>query len=149
MLYGLSAADTRQVGRGLLLLAVAIAVGVVAVDNQLGRLTARPDFGRVLNISRDEAGYYHAHVLGQLWEVKGTYPVGEVENAAGSLTVTVDGHRLTVPVAARFNLDGAVFWLEVWRRQFVAAALRTKRELAACGEELRPYVRGVIDGLRR
>lgn len=149
MILSLSSADMRQVGRGLLMLAVAIVIGVVAVDNQLSRLTARHDFGQVLNIRRDEAGYYHAYVFGQSCEVKAAYPVGTVTGGAGALTVAVAGHKLTVPTAARFELGEAAYWLEVWRRQFVAAALRTKQELAVYGEELRPLVRGLIDAVKR
>ncbi len=149
MLQELSAADTRRVGRGLLVLAAAIVIGVVAVDNQLSRLTARHDFGRVLSVSRDQACYYRAYLFGQGWEGKAAYRVGTVNSGDGSLTVTAAGHRLTVPTAARIELGEALRWLEVWRQQFVAAALRTKRELAAYGEELRPLIRGLIDAVKR
>ncbi|HWQ61991.1 MAG TPA: hypothetical protein VN521_06745 [Negativicutes bacterium] len=149
MLSSLSSADTRQVGRGLLIFAVAIVIGVVAVDNQLSRLTARHDFGQVLNIRRDEAGYYHAYAFGQSCEVKAAYPVGTVTGGDGALTVAVAGHKLIVPTAARFELGEVVYWLEVWRRQFVAAALRTKQELAVYGEELRPIIRNIVDGIKR
>ncbi len=149
MLHGLSAADTRQVGRGLLALAVAIVIGVVAVDNQLSRLTARQDFGQVLNVRRDGDCYYHVRVFGQSWGGKAAYTAGKVKNGDGVLTVAVAGRELAVPLNARFELDGVVYWLEVWRRQFVAAALRTKQELAAYGEELRPVIRGLIDAVRR
>lgn len=149
MLLGLSAADTRLVGRGLLILAAAIVIGVVAVDNQLSRLTARDDFGRVLHVGRDGDCRYQAYLFGQGWEGKAAYRAGTIAAGDGTLTVAAGGHRLTVPTAARFELGGAAHWLAVWRRQFVAAAWRTKQELAVYGEELRPLVRGLLEAIKR
>jgi hypothetical protein len=149
MLLGLSAADTRVIGRGIAILCVAIAVGVVAVDNQLNRLTARHEFGQVLNVRREASGYYRAYIFGQSWGVRAVYPVGSITSGGDALTLEVGGRRLTVPTAVRVELDRAVFWLEVWRRQFVAAAVRTKQELGAYWDELRPLVRELMDAVKR
>jgi hypothetical protein len=149
MLTGLSAADTRLVGRGIVVLCVAIAVGVAAVDNQLNRLTARHDFGQALNIRREESGHYRAYVLGHSWGVRAVYQVGRVAYAGDSLTFEAAGRKLTVPTAARMELGRAAHWLGVWRSQFVAAARDTKRELMVYWDGLRPYIRGLIDAVKR
>lgn len=149
MFLGLSAADTRVISRGIAILCFAIAVGVVAVDNQLNRLTARHEFGQALNIRREASGYYRAYVFGQSWGVRAVYPVGSITNSSDALTLEVGGRRLTVPTAVRLELDRAAYWLEVWRRQFVTAAVRTKRELAAYWDELRPHVRELMDAVKR
>lgn len=149
MLLGLSTADTRVISRGIAVLCVAIVVGVVAVDNQLNRLTARHEFGQVLNIRREASGYYRAYVFGQSWGVRAVYPVGSITTGGDVLALEVSGRRLTVPTAVRVELDRVVYWLEVWRRQFVAAAVRTKRELAGYWGELRPLVRELMDAVKR
>ncbi len=149
MLLRLSAADARVISRGIAVLCVAIAVGVVAVDNQMNRLTARHEFGQVLNVRREASGYYRAYVFGQSWGVRAVYPVGSITNSDGAITLEVGGRRLTVPTAARVELDRAAYWLEVWRGQFVSAAVRTKLELAAYWDELRRLVRGLMDEVKR
>ncbi|MDR7867276.1 MAG: hypothetical protein RIN56_10700 [Sporomusaceae bacterium] len=149
MLLGLSAADTRVISRGIAILCVAIAVGVVAVDNQLNRLTARHEFGQALNIRREASGYYRAYFFGQSWGVRAVYPVGSITGGGDALTLEVGGRRLTAPTAVRVEFNRAVYWLEVWRRQFVAAAVMTKRELAGYWEELRPLVRELVDAVKR
>ena len=148
MLLGLSAADARVISRGIAILCIAIAVGVVAVDNQLNRLTARYEFGQALNIRREASGYYRAYFFGQSWGVRAVYPVGSI-TGGDALTLAVGGWRLTAPTVVRLELDRAVYWLEVWRRQFVAAAVMTKRELAGYWEELRPFVRELVDAVKR
>ncbi|MDT8901973.1 hypothetical protein [Anaeroselena agilis] len=149
MLLGLSAADARTISRGILILVFAIAAGVVVADNQLNRLTARHEFGQALNVRREASGYYRAYVLGQSWGVRAVYPVGSISANGDSLSLEVAGRRLTVPTVVRVELDRAVYWLVVWRGQFVAAAVRTKRELAGYWGELRPLVRELMDAVKR
>ncbi len=149
MLLGLPATDARVISRGITILVLAIVVGVVAVDNQLNRLTERHEFGQALNVRREASGYYRAYVFGQSWGIRAVYPVGTIKSGGDAFTLEVGGRRLTVPTVVRMELDRAAYWLEVWRRQFVAAAVRTKRELAGYWDELRPLVRELIDAVKR
>jgi hypothetical protein len=149
MLLGLSAADARVMSRGIVIFTVAVIVGVVAADNQVNCLTARNDFGQALNIRRETDGFYRAYVFGQNWGLKTVYPVGAITSGDDALTVTVSGQRLTVPTAARFNLERTIYWLDVWRRQFVAAAWRTRQELAGYREQLQPFIHYIIGVLKR
>ncbi len=149
MLLSLSAADARVISRGLVVLAVAVAVGVAAADNQINRLTARNEVAQGLAVRRDAAGYYHAYLFGQGWTMKAAYPVGTITGGDGKLTVAAAGRSVTVPTVVRVELAEAEYWLGVWRRQFVAAALRTRAELNVYMEELRPLVRKIIDAVKQ
>jgi hypothetical protein len=149
VLLSISSADARVIGRGLAVLALAVAVGVAAADSQLNRLTARSDFSQALAVRRDAAGYYRAYLLGQSWAMRAAYPLGTVAGGNGKLTVAVAGRSVTVSTVARVELAEAEYWLGVWRRQFVAAAMGMRAELAGYAEELRPLVRKIIDAVKR
>lgn len=147
MLVRLPAADARIIGRGVVVLVLVIALGVAAVENQLNHLTARSDFVQVLNLRRD-GGYYHAYFFGQSWGLRAIYPVGALASDGDSLTVAVAGRQITVPTAVRIELAGIVYWLDLWRGQFVAAALRTKRDLTGYWDQVRPFLRGLADAVK-
>ncbi len=149
MLLTLSTNDAKVITRGLAVLAVAVAVGVTAADNQLNRLTARNDFAQALAIRRDAAGYYRAYLLGQSLVMKAAFPAGTIASGDGTLRVAAAGLSVTVPTVARIELAAAEYWLDVWRRQFVAAAWRTRAELNVYVEELRPLVRKMIDTVKQ
>jgi hypothetical protein len=59
------------------------------------------------------------------------------------------GRKLAVPTATRIKLDRAEYWSGGVALQFAAAARETKRELTAYWDGLRPYIRELINAVKR
>lgn len=147
-MLSMAAADRRILRRGLAVLVFVIAAGVTVVETQMNHLTQRREFAQVLNLRRETSGYYRAYLFGQSWGVRAIYPLGTIANNGRSVTLALGGGRITVPTVLAVDIDRTVYWLEVWRRQFVSEAFKTKEELAVLLEQLRPLFRKLADEVR-
>jgi hypothetical protein len=135
--------------RGLAVLAAVVVAGVTVVDAQMNELTQRQEYGQVLNVHRDGAGYYRIAVLGASAAFRAAYPVGTIAGGERSLTIGVGGTSVTVPTVLTVDSGRTLFWLEVWRRQFVDEAFKTKEEMAVLLGEMRPLLRKIADVIHR
>lgn len=149
MLLGLPARDVRVIVRGLAALILAVAVGVTAVEHQLNQLTGSGEVVGILNLGRDDGGRYHACVFGHSAAVRAVYPIGRIAGDARSVTVEAAGVAVTLPTCFSVDCSPAAYWLREWRRQFVAAALATKKEIARYAEEIAPLLRRAAGGIGR
>jgi len=149
MLRGLSVADARTARRGILAFVLFVILGLAAADKQINLLTGRADCVQIFNIRRDEAGFYHGYFFGRSAAVRAVFPAGAISSTDRTLTVAAGGRRLTVPTVVYLRFDEAVYWLETWRRQFIAEAYKAKRDLAAYGEQIKPLLRALADAVRR
>lgn len=149
MLLSMAAADRRILRRGLAILAVIVVAGVTVVETQMNRLTQRQEFSQTLGLRREADGYWRAYALGAGIGLRAVYPVGTIASSDNSLTIGLGGRTVTLPTVLSMNIDWPLYWLEVWRRQFIAEAIKTKEELAALREQLRPLLRKLAEDIRR
>jgi hypothetical protein len=149
MLLSLAAADRRNLRRGLALLAVIVVAGVIIVETQLNRLTQRQEFAQALGLRREADGCWRAYALGASAGMQAVYPVGIIASTDRSLTIGLTGRSVTLPTLLSMNIDRPLYWLEVWRRQFVTEAFKTKEELEALIGQLRPLIRKMAEDVRR
>lgn len=149
MLLSLAAADRRILQRGLAILAVIVIAGVTVVETQMNRLTLRQEFVQVASLRRDADGYWRAYAFGASAGVRAVYPLGTITSTDRTLTAGVNGRSVTMPTVLYMNIDRPLYWLEVWRRQFVTEAFKTREELAVLLSELRPFLKKLAEDARR
>ncbi|MDR3565216.1 MAG: hypothetical protein P4N59_27785 [Negativicutes bacterium] len=150
MLLRLAAADAMILGRGLIVLLVVIALGVAIAEKQLNNLTQRQEHLQTASIRRDAAaGTYGLSLLGNDFRFKAIYPVAGLSNTKDSFTLSVGERRWTIPTVIYADLDEIEYWLQVWRRQFVAEVFKTKEALERYLLLLKPFLLDISRSIRQ
>ncbi len=111
--------------QGLAIFLLVVAFGVVAAEHQLNSLTLQYDFVQVLNFAYGK-GVYSAYLLGNQYSFGSMYPIGKIENNNGILIIEVAKSRLILPTVIKTDISALIYWLELWSRQFIDEALKTK-----------------------
>lgn len=134
MFCRLAYSDTMVIGRGLLILVVAIMLGIIATEQQLNSLTEREDHTYVFNMNRNNDGIYNLEVLGASYKVSAMYKVAEIMNQENHLRIKTSFYTLTIPKYIYFDCREGIAWLSHESREvetyIVAQWQRIKKELA-------------------
>ncbi|SDF74913.1 hypothetical protein [Sporolituus thermophilus] len=139
MLVRLSLADAKVILRGLLVMLAVIIAGVSAAEYQMNNMTQHRNFVQVVNVRRENGGY-GVYLFGQAAKFSALYPVGKIKSTGGEIIFEYNSTRLTLPTVVYLDLNETVYWLKTWRDQFVAEAIKTKRDLEKYAATLRPYL---------
>ncbi|GMB00806.1 hypothetical protein [Pelosinus sp. IPA-1] len=126
--------DTMVIGRGLLILVVAIILGITATEQQLNSLTERENQAYVFNMNRSSEGVYNLEVLGTSYKVSAMYKVAEITNQENNLRIKTPYYTLAIPKYIYFDCRKGIAWLSLESREvetyIVAGWQKIKKELA-------------------
>ena len=120
--------DIVLIGRGLLILVVAITIGISVVEQQLYSLTQRQECVQIFDMNRDNNGLYSLSVIGYSYSVSAVYPVAEIRNGDKEIIIKTSVCTLFIPKTLQFNCRKELAWLAVqvtWLKQF-AIEIREK-----------------------
>ena len=140
--------DVQMICRGLMVLVVVIILGVTCAEKQLNSLTERQDFVEVLNIRHDKMGLYSVYVLGDGFSFSAVYPIAKISNNDRQIILEVTGQKLVIPTCIYIDSEKIVASLNVWFKQFVMEAFKTKHSLGVHGKELYEKIAVLIRQLR-
>lgn len=139
MLVRLSVADAKVILRGLLVMLAVIIAGVSAAEYQMNNMTQQRNFVQAVNIRREHGGY-EVYLFGQVTNFSALYPLGKIKTAGGDVIFEYNSTRLALPTVVYLDLNKVVYWLKIWRNQFIDEAIKTKRDLERYIAMLRPYL---------
>lgn len=140
--------DLRVITRGLIVLAAIVVIGVGVAEHQLNTLTQRPEQERFFYIGRSREHVYSAYVFGHGVSLENIYPLGTVERSAQSVRLHIGGHSLVIPTKIEINGLRALYWLDIWRGQFVEEAFRVRKKVAEYWTQCKPYIENGLQTLQ-
>ena len=134
MFCRLAYSDTVVIGRGLLILVVAIMLGIIATEQQLNSLTEREDSAYVFNMNRNSEGIYNLEILGASYKVSAMYKVAEIMNQENNLRIKTSFYTLVIPKYIYFDCRKGITWLSNESREvetyIIVGWQKIKKELA-------------------
>lgn len=140
MFIRLTSSDMATIYRGLAVLVLIVVLGVTTTEKQLNSLTQRQDYVQVFNMRLEKTGVYSAYLLGYGYSVSAVYPIAKITQTDNSILIDAAGQKITVPTCVYMDSSELTTWLEVWYRQFVDEAYKTKHSLEAYGKIIRKKI---------
>lgn len=143
MFVRLERSDLLCLVRAMAVLMVLVVFGVAAAEHQVNSLTLRNEYVQSFNIRRDQ-GIYSFYVLGAGEKVNALLPIGSLRTPPNELILKSGSVELAVPTVVHVDTSRAIYWLKLWRKQFVDEAMVTKDNLAMYARHIIPYIeRGI------
>ena len=140
--------DIGLIARGLLILLAIVMIGVGVAEHQLGTLTQRPEQERFFYLGRNHEHVYSAYAFGYGLNLGKIYPLGSISIEEASVRLAIADYTVTFPT--KIGLDGSRlwYWVDIWRRQFIAEAFAAKTTATACWNQARPYAEAILQNVR-
>ncbi len=142
MFVRLAASDAWVICRGLVIFLVVVILGVAVAENQINSLTQQQDCVQVFNIRHGQTGIYTAYVLGNSYSASLVYQVAQVITNDKAIIVEVAGHSFAIPTYVYIDSSKIIIQLNLWVKQFVEEAFRTKHTLEDYMREIRQQIAG-------
>jgi hypothetical protein len=103
--------DTLLIGRGLLILIVAIAVGVSVTEQQLNSLTEWQECIQIFDMSRENSGIYSLNILGYDYRLTAVIPVAEIVNQDMNIDIKTSAYTIYIPKIVNLDCRKELIWL--------------------------------------
>lgn len=123
------------IGRGLLVLTIAILIGVSVAEQQLTTLTQRRDDVEAFNVKRNIDNTYSFYMLGESLTIRAVYPVLRIINNDDGFAIEAAGRKVEIPGyihAASYDISTMY---SLWHRQFIGEAFKFKSDLERYAKE--------------
>lgn len=118
--------DSMVVLRGVVILALVIALGIGVAQEQLNSLTQRPDCIARVVIPYDQSGIYSLTLLGAIYQVQAVYPVGQIINGERAIVMKIMNGAIKVPTYIEIDCKKELRMLELWAGLLVKEAFICK-----------------------
>ncbi len=100
--------------RGLFFLLVMILLGVGAAQQQINSLTQWQENLWAFSLTHNPRGFYTLNIDGSVYELSALYPVGEIINNEGNVTVKIMKYRIEIPKYIELNCKEELALLELY-----------------------------------
>jgi hypothetical protein len=142
MFVRLATSDAWVICRGLVIFLFVVVLGVAVAENQINTLTQQQDCVQVFNVRHGQTGIYTAYVLGNSYSVSAVYQVAKVMTNDTAIIVEVTGYSFAIPTYVYIDSKKIILQLDLWVKQFVEEAFRTKHTLEDYMREIRQRIAG-------
>ncbi len=129
MFIRLTSSEMVTIFRSLAILLVIVVLGVTTTEKQLNSLTQRQNCVQAFNLKREKTGVYSTYLLGYGYSFNAVYPIAKIDWAGNNLFIETAGQKIAVPTYIYLDSSKLVNWLNIWYKQFVDEAFKTKQSL--------------------
>lgn len=140
--------DIGLIARGLIILLAIVMIGVGVAEYQLGTLTQRPEQERFFYLGRNQEYIYSAYAFGYGLNLGKLYPLGSISVEEANVQLAIANYTITFPTKIRIDGSRLWYWVDMWRRQFIAEAFAAKTTAIEYWNQARPYAESVFQNVR-
>lgn len=148
MFRTVSPEDRMKLMRAVMATLFAVIIGVTVVDMQLNDLTRQHEFVRLLNLRRDPREGYSAYLFGTSYPIGAVIPLARIGNNSHEVVLEAGNLKLQFPTKVTVDASRTLHWMQVWSRQFIEEAHKTKRALTEIALELSRQISGYWEQYR-